>query len=303
MIKINNLNYSYSKEKKVLCNVNLTIRKGEIFCLLGSNGSGKTTLLKILSTAILDYDGQVSMDEIQYSKDHLSKIRKKIAVTFQNPSLDKKLTVKENIFLFGHLHGLSKKDIETSYSQIRVDFDLEDIEHQWVMHLSGGQKRRAELAKALLTNPEVLVMDEPSNALDIQSKMHLWVLLKKLNQQGKTIIFSTHHMDEANQSDWVCLLSAGEIVVQNSVQKLIDPLDFQTIMIKPNTIDVFKRRLESDGYDVFEKQERLMIRSQKSKDKVQEFMNRYFDQVQEISVRHPDMEDVYYYYSKQRKHV
>ena len=217
-IEIRDLRHTYPpsrrgrEERVALGGITFDVRHGEIFGLLGPNGSGKTTLFQILSTLRVPTSGTVRV----LGADLLGepqRVRRHLGVVFQSPSLDNKLTIGENLWHQGHLYGLHGKTLRIRIAEMLEWAGLSDRARDLVEHLSGGLRRRVELAKAFLHSPELLLLDEPSTGLDPGARQDLWNYLKRLKDQRKvTILFTTHFIDEAEGCDRVGILHRGELV-------------------------------------------------------------------------------------------
>jgi ABC-2 type transport system ATP-binding protein len=219
VIEVDNLTYRYGS-KTALDSLSFAVGKGEIFGFLGPNGGGKTTTFKVLSTLFACQPGQVKMFGLDLAKD-LMAIRRRMGIVFQLPALDKMLKVRENLEHQGHLYGLSGKEL-----QRRIDRDLErlsltDRSKDKVKTLSGGLQRRVELAKALLNDPELMILDEPSTGLDPAARKEFWGHLETLRQaQGMTVLVTTHYLEEADRCDRLLILDQGKRVALGKPDEL-----------------------------------------------------------------------------------
>jgi len=208
LLEVQNLSYQYGT-RKALQDLSFFVEKGEIFGFLGPNGGGKTTTFKILSTLFPTQPGQVKIFGMDLAQDKIA-IRRRMGIVFQLPALDKKLKVRENLVHQGHLYGLAGKELQT-----RIDRDLERLSlkeraKDKVESLSGGLQRRVELAKALLNNPELMILDEPSTGLDPAARKEFWGHLENLRQsQGMTVLVTTHYLEEADRCDRLLILDKG----------------------------------------------------------------------------------------------
>jgi ABC-2 type transport system ATP-binding protein len=235
MLEIKNLVHTF-KTKKVSRNaldgISLSVNQGEIFAVLGPNGSGKTTLFRILSTLFLPASGMVTFLGMDLAKDYRA-IRKKIGVVFQSPALDLKLTVFENLLHQGHLYGLSGVDLRRRVQSLLERLGLLDRQKDMAGTLSGGLKRRVELAKGLLHKPAVLLLDEPSTGLDPGARAELWNYLLELRRtEGVSVLVTTHFMDEAERSDRLVIMNNGKIAALGSPKELLKTVgsDFAEIV-------------------------------------------------------------------------
>jgi len=219
ILKICDVSFLFGR-RQALNNVSCSIEKGEIFGFLGPNGGGKTTLFRVISTLLCPQQGRVLFNGQDVQKFSM-RVREKMGVVFQSPSLDIKLTVCENMKHQGHLYGLSGVLLKSRISELIGKFNLQDRLYENVEKLSGGLRRRVELAKILLHKPEILILDEPSVGLDPVVRKDFWNHLKRLRkEEGVTIVFTTHILEEAEECDHVAILDQGEIVACDSPLKL-----------------------------------------------------------------------------------
>jgi ABC-2 type transport system ATP-binding protein len=219
VIQVQNLTHRYG-DRTALSNINFEVRPGEIFGLLGPNGGGKSTLFRILSTMMVPTDGHAIIAGRDVEQDP-GAVRRQVGVVFQTQSLDKALTVEENLRAQGHLHGLSGATLRDRMMAAMERLGLKDRRGDVVETLSGGLRRRVEIAKALLHRPKVLLMDEASTGLDPAARRDLTRHVENLrDQEGVTILLTTHILEEADRCDRLILLHQGNIVAQGSPGEL-----------------------------------------------------------------------------------
>jgi ABC-2 type transport system ATP-binding protein len=200
--------------------VSFKVSPGEIFGLLGPNGGGKSTLFRILSTMMVPTEGTASVAGCDVVKES-AEVRRRIGVVFQTQSLDKALTVAENLRGQGHLHGLSGTTLRERMEAVMKRLGILDRRDEVVESLSGGLKRRVEIAKALLHRPQVLIMDEASTGLDPGARRELSHYVHELRDiEGVTIVLTTHILDEAERCDRLILLHQGKIVAEGTPSDL-----------------------------------------------------------------------------------
>ena len=213
IVAVESLTHRYG-DRVALSAVSFTVRRGEIFGLLGPNGGGKTTLFRILCTLMKPTEGRASMEGGPID-------RRRIGVVFQSPSLDKKLTVLENLRHQGHLYGLHGATLRSRIDELLGRFDVADRAKELTEKLSGGLRRRVELAKGLLHKPELLLLDEPSTGLDPRARRELGDYLEELrDNDGVTVLLTTHIMDEADRCDRLALLDHGQLVALDTPHAL-----------------------------------------------------------------------------------
>jgi ABC-2 type transport system ATP-binding protein len=202
-----------------LSHVSFDVNKGEIFGLLGPNGGGKSTLFRILSTMMTPTEGSAVLAGFDVSH-QAAQVRRNVGVVFQTQSLDKALTVEENLRAQGHLHGLSGAVLNERMQQAMDRLGLTDRRKDLVETLSGGLRRRVEIAKALLHRPQILLMDEASTGLDPSARRDLSKHVDTLRETGVTILLTTHVLEEAARCDRLVLLHQGKLVASGSPAEL-----------------------------------------------------------------------------------
>lgn len=217
MIKINNLTKKY-KEKLAVDNLNLEIKTGELFSLLGTNGAGKTTTIKMISTLILPTSGTININCLDIIKDR-EKIKRIINISPQETAIAPNLTVLENLYFMAGIYEI-KKAKEKINELIKL-FKLEEVLNQKAKTLSGGYQRKLSIAISLINDPEILFLDEPTLGLDVISRRELWHIIENL--KGKiTIILTTHYMEEAEiLSDRIGIMNKGKLIELGTSKELI----------------------------------------------------------------------------------
>ena len=247
MLEIQGLSHAYG-QRQALVNVDLSVEHGEIFGFLGPNGSGKTTLFRILSTLIPPQSGIVKLwiegaGLLDLAADR-DRVRQNIGVVFQSPSLDAELTAEENLRHHGHLYGLRGADLDERVKQMLRRFSLEDRRREYVKKLSGGMRRRVELAKGLLTAPRLLLMDEPSTGLDPTARIEMWQLLEDCREKDHvTILLTTHLMDDAEHCDRLAIMDQGKIVACGTPMELKERVGGDVITLTSRDLPALKEAL------------------------------------------------------------
>ncbi len=219
MIRVENLTHKYGG-RTALNGVSFTVSQGEIFGLLGPNGGGKSTLFRILSTMMTPTGGRATVAGLDVERD-AAMVRHRVGVVFQSQSLDRALTVEENLRAQGHMHGLSGAELGGRMERAMERLGLADRRKDLVEKLSGGLRRRVEIAKALLHKPQVLLMDEASTGLDPAARRDLSRHVEMLREtEGVTILLTTHILEEAARCDRLALLHEGNIVALGTPAEL-----------------------------------------------------------------------------------
>ena len=217
-INIINLTKKYD-DVTAVNNVNLTINDGELFSLLGVNGAGKTTLIKMLSTLTKPTSGEAFINGLSINNQP-DKVKEIIDISMQETAIARKLTVKENIEFYGALNGLNKNQIKERSKYLYEVFDLDKVKNKLAYKLSGGWQRKLSIALALLSEPKILFLDEPTLGLDVIAKRELWKAINNL--KGKmTIILTTHYMEEAQQlADRLAIMKDGNLLFVGNKEEL-----------------------------------------------------------------------------------
>lgn len=217
MIQITNLTKKY-KEKIAVNNINLTIKEGELFALLGTNGAGKTTTIKMLSTLILPTEGEIKIAGYDIAKDSV-RIKEIVNVSPQETAIAPNLTVKENLDFMAGVYKIKNKN--EKIDELVKTFKLQEVLKQKAKTLSGGWQRKLSIAISLINDPKVLFLDEPTLGLDVLARRELWAVIESL--KGKiTIILTTHYMEEAESlSDRVGIMDKGNLIAVGTVKELM----------------------------------------------------------------------------------
>ena len=220
MISVRNLTKRFEAFVAV-DDISFEVGPGEIFAFLGPNGAGKTTTIKMLTTVLSPTSGVLELDGLNPTEAK-SEARRRFGIVFQDPSLDQDLTARENMDLHGALYHIPRKILRERTELLLRAFELWDRRDSEVKQLSGGMKRRLEIARGLLHTPKILFLDEPTLGLDPQSRNQLWVCVKELNRgEGVTVFLTTHYMDEADRmASRIAIIDHGKIVATGSPRQL-----------------------------------------------------------------------------------
>lgn len=219
VIKIENLSKAYGSFYAVN-DISFSVEKGQLIGFLGVNGAGKSTTINMMSTLIEPTSGKIEICGHDTEKDAKS-VREKIGIVYQNNVLDDLLTVKENLICRGIIHGEDKKQASERLAELCSIFKLDDILKKKYRTLSGGQKRRCEIAAALMHTPEILILDEPTTGLDPAARQEVWNTITQLRQNTEmTVFLTTHYMEEAAESDKIIILNKGKIIAEGLPHEL-----------------------------------------------------------------------------------
>lgn len=221
VIEVKKLTKVYEK-KIALENISFSVKRGEIFGLIGPNGAGKTTTIKILTTLVKPDEGEIYINGYDLLKEPYE-IKKIIGVVPQENNLDRDLTVYENLLIYGKLHKV--KDLKKKIEEFLKLVELWDRRNSMVSSLSGGMQRRLVIARALLSDPQILFLDEPTVGLDPQIRKFIWEIIRKGKVKGKTIILTTHYIEEAeNLCDRVGIIHKGKLIAIGTPGELKEAL-------------------------------------------------------------------------------
>ena len=219
IIKIEHLYKSYG-EVKAVQDLSFRVKKGELFAFLGLNGAGKSTTISIMCGQLKKDGGRVEINgkNLDEAPDE---IKRELGVVFQNSVLDKPISVRENLKTRAALYGIYGEEFEQRMAELTDLFELSDILNRPIGKLSGGQKRRVDVARALLHKPSILILDEPTTGLDPQTRKTVWTIIEGLRKsENMTVFLTTHYMEEAADADYVVILDAGKIVAEGTPLEL-----------------------------------------------------------------------------------
>ncbi|MBR6767974.1 MAG: ABC transporter ATP-binding protein [Clostridia bacterium] len=215
IICIKNLSKSF-REVKAVQDISFRVKRGELFAFLGVNGAGKSTTISILCGQLKKDAGSVSIDGVDVDQ-NADETKRMIGVVFQNSVLDKALSVKDNLKSRAALYGIVGKAFDERLSELSAMLLLDEILNRPVGKLSGGQRRRADIARALFHTPKLLILDEPTTGLDPQTRKLLWDVIERLRkEEDMTVFLTTHYMEEAADADYVVILDSGKIVAEGT---------------------------------------------------------------------------------------
>lgn len=242
MIKIDKISKQFGTST-ALSELSLHVKKGEFYSLLGPNGAGKTTCINIISNITKASSGSIEIDGLDSVRNN-SEVKKKIGIVPQEIALYQDLTAAENLKFWGKVNGVKSSELDAKIDEILGFLDLLDQKNKKISSYSGGMKRRINIAAALLHDPEILFMDEPTVGIDPQSRLFTYEIFEKLHQQGKTIFYTSHNMEEVERlSDKIGIIDHGKLIAEGSLTELKDQL-FMTETLVISMIDSTDQTLE-----------------------------------------------------------
>lgn len=219
IIEIRNLHKSFG-DIHAVNGLSINVKKGQLYAFLGLNGAGKSTTISIMCGHQTKDSGQIFIDGIDLDHD-LDKIKSKLGVVFQFSALDKVLTVKDNLQSRASLYGLTKEQFNTRLNELDKLLNIKGLLNRTFGKLSGGEKRRVDFARALLNNPQILILDEPTTGLDPQTRKMVWNVIAHLRKNSQiTVFLTTHYMEETTDADYVVILDKGKIVGEGTPLEL-----------------------------------------------------------------------------------
>lgn len=248
-IEIKNLKKLFGNVKAV-DGLSFKVKKGDLFAFLGVNGAGKSTTISIICGALKKTSGEVFVCG-KNTETEFSEVSKELGVVFQNSVLDSALSVEDNLISRASLYGIYGKEAKERMHQLAVTLDFEDLLKRTIGKLSGGQRRRIDIARALIHKPSILILDEPTTGLDPQTRKLIWNVISKCQKEdGMTVLLTTHYMEESASADHVIIIDSGKIVAEGTPVGLKNKYtgDFITIYNGDETkIKKLKKPYKSDG--------------------------------------------------------
>ena len=281
-------------EREALKKVGFSVERGEIFGLLGPNGGGKTTLFRLLSTLLPMQSGEVKLLGCDVASQPQA-VRRRIGVTFQSPSIDGKLTVAENLRHQAHLYGLLGREATSRIDELVRQLGLVDRVRQPVGSLSGGLKRRIEIAKSLLHRPGMLLLDEPSTGLDPGARHDLWAYLTRLREERQvTILVTTHLMDEAERCGRLGILDQGRLVALGTPDVLRQSVGGDCLTIQSSDPSGLAERIVSQfGVTPQRIDDVLRIEREAGHELLRDLVAAFPSEITAVSLAKPTLEDVF----------
>jgi multidrug/hemolysin transport system ATP-binding protein len=258
IIEVKGLKKNYGPVEAVK-GIDFYVEKGKLFAFLGPNGAGKTTTINVICTLLTMNAGEVIVNEKLVGKDD-DAIREDIGIVFQEGVLDQLLTVKENLVVRGSFYHMEKEVLDKAADDAMKVVDIVDLQNRRYGTLSGGQKRRADIARALIHHPKILFLDEPTTGLDPQTRKNVWNTIQELQRStGMTIFLTTHYMEEAEEADFVIVIDNGLIAAKGTPTDLKDEYSYDTLRIKPMDENEIEIILKDHKIDYVKKNELIIV--------------------------------------------
>ncbi|HNY41545.1 MAG TPA: ABC transporter ATP-binding protein [Bryobacteraceae bacterium] len=293
IVEASGLRHLYG-QRAALDGLSFTVSEGDVYGILGPNGCGKSTLFRILCTLERPQQGTAAIASVDAAKGGI-RLRKLIGVVFQNGSLDRRLTVRENLIAQGHLQSISGPGLQTRVDELLAEFGLETRAGDEARTLSGGLKRKVEIAKAIIHKPRVLLLDEASTGLDPAARREMWAALNRLRTASPvTILFTTHLMDEADNATRLLMMSHGKAVAEDTPERLKarvggDVVEFESE--SPGLADDLKKRFP---VEVNESGGRISVETPAGHRFIAEAFEAFPGRITSASLHRPTLEDVFF---------
>lgn len=302
VIEVNNLEHKYG-DLKAVDNISFTVKKGEIFSFLGPNGAGKSTVINILTTLRKIQKGEAKVNGYDVAKES-KEVRKSIGIVFQMMCLDYEMTVRENLEYHGKIYSMAKEERKKRIDELIKLTELESKRNVLVKDLSGGMKRRLELARGLMTRPAVLFLDEPTVGFDIQTRLRMWEYLRSVKKQGTTIFLTTHYMEEADQlSDRISIIDHGKIITTGTATELKNQIGKDIIYLETSdnkaAANVLRALDSVKGVNEDAEFLRVMIGVDATHilPKIMDMMRQNGIDIIAVNIKKPSMDDVFVHYT------
>lgn len=286
IIIVENLNKSFG-DNKAVDNLSFNVKRGEFFSFLGQNGAGKSTTINMLIGTLAPDSGFIKYGNGKSYKE----FKNKIGIVYQNNILDNLLTVEENLKFFGSLYIKDKKLMKDRYQELAKLFDFKSFEKKKFKTLSGGQKRKVEVARALFNTPEILILDEPTTGLDPKTRIDVWNIIEKIRKNtGMTVFLTTHYMEETADADEVMIIHNGKKIAQGSPATLKERYSCDKVTIVPKNQVSFEKSIENMEYK--KNADFYLFLFDDSKKEI-EFLNKFKNQIKYFEVHRGSMDDVF----------
>ena len=288
IIEIRNLKKNYG-DLKAVDDISFDVEKGSLFAFLGLNGAGKSTTINMICQILKKDDGKIFVDGIDMDENS-NEVKGKIGVVFQNSTLDAVLSVKENLTVRAGFYGLKGNVWKERLAELTELLDLQEILNKQVRFLSGGQRRRADIARGLIHLPKILILDEPTTGLDPQTRKKIWELIDQLRHERKmTVFLTTHYMEEADKADRVVVIDHGKIVANDTPHNLKSKYTSDYIKIYIPQNDEFEK-IFGDKTAYYGDYYRINIKSSDEAVKIIDENKKFFN---DFEILKGDMDDVF----------
>ncbi|GIO20615.1 ABC transporter ATP-binding protein [Oceanobacillus oncorhynchi subsp. incaldanensis] len=290
MLTIQNVTKHYEKAE-ALKDISMAVPEGTCYGLVGPNGAGKSTLIKMITSIIRDYEGKIEFNEQRIS----DKTKQKLGYVPQDIVLEENITASGNLYLFGRIYGLKGNKLAQRTKEVLALIGLSERSKDKVATFSGGMKRRLNIGCALMHNPDLIIMDEPTVGIDPQSRQYIFQMIEELKTAGKTVIYASHYMEEVERlCDDVAFLDRGELIENGLVSELLQQYAIPSIYIKADHISA--EQLESYG-DVSQEKDAFLIYTEEALSAMENLISYCREKkidVERLELVRPRLEDVFF---------
>lgn len=291
IIKVEGLKKSF-KNVHAVKGLDFYVESSSLFAFLGPNGAGKSTTIDIISTLLKPDSGTVTINDLTIGKDD-NKIRSIIGIVYQDSILDATLTVRENLYIRGRFYNLSKTELKAAVEKAAKASGVNEFLDRPYGKLSGGQRRRADIARALINTPKILFLDEPTTGLDPQTRKNVWETIQNLQREtGMTIFLTTHYMEEAANADYIVVIDNGLISAKGTPLDLKIKYSSDLLKIKSNNKNELESILTSENISFSSNQEIITIKIKNTLEAIP-LINKYKDYIENFEVVNGTMDDVF----------
>ena len=290
IIEIKNLK-KYFKDVKAVDDISFNVKQGDLFAFLGLNGAGKSTTINIMCDLLQKDSGEIFIDGFSVDKD-IDKIKAELGVVFQQTALDDKLSVYENLQSRAMLYGLNRDQFLSNLNFYADKLEFNDLLKRPFGKLSGGQKRRIDIARALMHNPKIIILDEPTTGLDPKTRILVWNLITELRKsKNLTVFLTTHYMEEAGEADDVVIIDSGKVVAHDTPNKLKNKYAYDFVRV----YDYDKSLIEDlqNNKFKFEKTKEFLEISFDEISKAKQFVIDYSNKIKDFEVIKGKMDNVF----------
>ncbi len=291
IINVENL-IKYYGDVKAVDDISFYVEKGRLFAFLGTNGAGKSTTIDILCTLLKPDSGNVTIDGHTLGQDD-DAIRSSIGVVFQESLLDPLMSVRENLMMRGRFYGLSGSALKHAVDNAARTVGADEFIDRRYGKLSGGQRRRADIARALINTPKILFLDEPTTGLDPKTRREVWETVSRLQSQSDmTVFLTTHYLEEAADADYVIVIDKGHIAAKGTPDALREQYSTDILRILPKDTENIRRELSAGNYTFEEKAGVFVVSIPNAMDALP-VLNSLGDSVETFEVVHGTLDDVF----------
>ena len=290
---VENLVKTYG-ELKAVNDISFSVRKGSLFAFLGLNGAGKSTTINIICSILGKDSGKIYVDGFDIDKKAMA-IKSMIGIVFQNSVLDKELTPRENLTIRAGFYGIRGKVWKERLEKLTNMLDLGSFLDRPVSKLSGGQKRRVDIARAMVHDPRLLILDEPTTGLDPQTRIAVWNLVNSLREKtGMTVFLTTHYMEEAEKATYVVMMDKGNIIARGTPTELKNQYSGDYVLVYAKKDEAWEELLKGASlpfrYNTDGKYYRILVTSS---NQAIDFLEKHRDKIEDFEVKKGDMDDVF----------